>query len=307
MTQTNLRPRLVRRDPRTLTRLPVNARFFRKEEYDRLVENVRRDGCLTSVPLVYGGGEYDEGHELVLSGNHRCDAAVDADVFDIDVMLIEEHLTQQQLIALQLSHNAISGEDDPATLKQLYDQLDDVDWRAYSGLDDDQLNLLAEVSPEGLSEANLDFTTVSLIFLPSELDAARKAFDDARLGQNESWLAARADYEQTLDTLASVHAAHRVGNVATALHIILDVVERHLTDFRDGYTGPDSEAIHTGHVGLETVIGARTLPAPAAVAINKAIAAAEGRGEIPAGQGWQLLHRLADEYLSGPAAPRETA
>ncbi|MGC5004799.1 ParB N-terminal domain-containing protein [Streptomyces sp. DT203] len=294
-----LRPRLVRRNPADLQLLPVNARFFRKEEYDRLVENVRRDGCLTSVPLVYSGGEYEEGRELVLSGNHRTMAAVDAGVDAIDVMLIEEHLDEQQLIAIQLSHNSIAGEDDPATLKQLYEQLDDVDWRAYSGLDDEQLQLLAEVSPEGLSEANLDFATVSLVFLPLELEAAREAFDQARLGQDASWLAARADYEQTLDTLASTHAAHKVGNVATALHAILTIVENHLTDLQAGYQSPDGTPLHSGTVGLETVLGARTLPAPAAVTINKAISAAEGRGEIEQGQGWRLLERLAGEYLSG--------
>ncbi|MFF0395185.1 ParB N-terminal domain-containing protein [Streptomyces sp. NPDC005248] len=294
-----LRPRLVRRDPSSLQLLPVNARFMRKEEYDRLVENVRRDGCLTSVPLVYSGGEYEEGRELVLSGNHRTMAAVDAGIDAIDVMLIEEHLDEQQLIAIQLSHNSIAGEDDPATLKQLYEQLDDVDWRAYSGLDDDQLQLLAEVSPEGLSEANLDFATVSLVFLPMELEAAREAFDQARLGQNASWLAARADYEQTLDTLASTHAAHKVGNVATALHAILTIVENHLTDLQAGYQSPDGTPLHSGTVGLETVLGARSLPAPAAVTINKAISAAEGRGEIEQGQGWRLLERLAGEYLSG--------
>lgn len=295
-----LRPRLVRRNPANLQLLPVNARYMRKEEYDRLVANVRRDGCLTSVPLVYGGGEYEEGRELVLSGNHRTMAAVDAGVDEVDVMLIEEHLSEQQLVAIQLSHNSIAGEDDPATLKQLYDQLDDVDWRAYSGLDDDQLNLLAEVSPEGLSEANLDFATVSLIFLPPELEAARVAFDQARVGQNESWLAARADYEQVLDSLASTHAAHKVGNVATALHAILAIVENHLTDLQAGYQSPDGEPLHAGTVGLETVLGARSLPASAAVTINKAIAAAEGREEIPQGQGWRLLERLAGEYLAGP-------
>lgn len=51
---TRLKPRLVRRDPRLLTRLPVNARYMTKEEYDRLVENVRADGCLTSVPSSTG-------------------------------------------------------------------------------------------------------------------------------------------------------------------------------------------------------------------------------------------------------------
>lgn len=299
-TEPVLKRRLVRRDPRLLTRLPVNAHFQTKEEFDRLVENIKEDGCLTSVPLVYGAGEYEEGRELVLSGNHRCDAAVEAGLDEIDVFLIDDAQTKDQLIARQLSHNAITGKDDPATLQQLYDQIEDVDWRAYSGLDDAQLNLLAEVSPEGLSEANLDFATVSLIFLPAELKAAREAFNQARLGQNESWLVARADYEQTLDTLASTHAAHKVGNVATALHAILAIVENHLDELQEGYTNPDGSARHSGTVGLETVLGTRSLPAPAAVTINKAISAAEGRGEIEQGQGWRLLERLAGEYLSGP-------
>lgn len=295
-----IRPRFVQRDPSQLTRLPVNAHYQTKEEYDRLVANIKEDGCLTSVPLIYSGGEYAEGQELILSGNHRCDASVEASLPEITCMLIEDAQTKDQLIARQLSHNAITGKDDPATLQQLYDQIEDVDWRAYTGLDDDQLKLLAEVQPEGLSEANLDFATVSLIFLPPELEAAREAFDQARLGQNESWLAARADYQQTLDTLASTHAAHKVGNVATALHAILAIVERHLDELAEGYTAPDGTHLHTGHVGLETVLGSRTLPAPAAVTINKAISAAEGRGEIDQGQGWRLLERLAGEYLSGP-------
>lgn len=303
-----IRPRLVRRDPRTLTPLDMNARFMRKEEWDRLVANIAADGCLTSVPLIYGAGEYEEGRELILSGNHRTAAAVEVGLDEIDCMLIDDPQQKDELLARQLSHNAINGQDDPATLKALYDQIEDVDWRAYSGLDDDALGLLAEVNPEGLSEANLDFATVSLIFLPNELEAAREAFDQARLGQNESWLAARADYDQTLDTLASTHAAHKVGNVATALHAVLGIVEAHLTDLQAGYTSPQGEPLHTGQVGLETVLGARRLPAPAAVTINKAIAAAEGRGEIEQGQGWRLLERLAGEYLSGPNhVPSEAA
>ncbi|MFI9026318.1 ParB N-terminal domain-containing protein [Streptomyces sp. NPDC053560] len=305
-----IRPRLVRRDPRQLTPLAMNARFMRKEEWDRLVANVREDGCLTSVPLIYGAGEYAEGRELILSGNHRTAAAREVGLPEIDCMLIDDPQQKDELLARQLSHNSINGQDDPATLRELYDQIEDVDWRAYSGLDDDSLNLLAEVSPEGLSEANLDFANVSLVFLPNELEAARQAFNDARMGQNESWLAARADYDQTLDTLASAHAAHKVGNVATALHAILCIAERHLTDLQAGYTSPEGDALHTGRVGLETVLGARTLPAPAAVALNKAIAAAEGRGEIEQGQGWRLLERLAGEYLSGlnrtPAEPAQT-
>lgn len=66
---------------------------------------------------------------------------------EIDCMLIDDPQQKDELIARQLSHNSIVSQDDPATLKALYDQIEDVDWRAYSGLDDDSLGLLAEVSP----------------------------------------------------------------------------------------------------------------------------------------------------------------
>lgn len=36
---------------------------------------------------------------IILSGNDHCDAAVDAEVFEIDAILIDQHLTEQQSIA----------------------------------------------------------------------------------------------------------------------------------------------------------------------------------------------------------------
>lgn len=292
-------PRLVRRDPTRLTRLEVNARYMTKEEYDRLVGNVRRDGCLTSVPLIYGGGIYPEGEELIVSGNHRCNAAVDVGLPEVDAMLIDTPLTEQQLIALQLSHNAIAGHDDPATLRQLYERLDEVDWRTYSGLDDNQLELLAKVDMEGLAEANLDFLTVQVVFLPPELDAARKALEGARAGADQTWLAARADYDATLDALASAHQSHRVGNIATALAIVLAVFEQHLTDLQDGYQDEDGEATRAGAVPIETMFGTRTVPVETATAYNRAVARAAKAGDIAKGDAWGLLQRLADAYVAG--------
>ncbi len=292
-------PRLVRRDPKTLTRLTTNARYMRHEEYQRLVANVRRDGCLTSVPLIYAGaGEHAEGRELILSGNHRCNAAVDAGLTEVDAMLIDEQLTPDQLVAIQLSHNAIAGEDDPATLKQLYEQIDDVDWRGYAGLDDKELDLLDQVSLEGLSEANLDFQTITVVFLPPELDAAKTALDAVGTYAGGAWLAAYRDYNATLDALSSVHAAYQVGNIATALGIVLTVVENHLTDLQAGYLGPDGEPSRKGDTVLETVLGTRTLPVDTAAVLARAVKEAEKRGDTEPGKAWQLLDQLARDYLA---------
>ncbi|MBC9003860.1 ParB N-terminal domain-containing protein [Micromonospora aurantiaca] len=289
--------------PQDLTLLEVNARYMRKEQYDRLVANIKRDGCLTSVPLVWH--DVDNDRKVVLSGNHRVTASIDAGLTEITVMVVQQKLSRARQVALQLSHNAIAGEDDPATLKQLYEELDDVDWRAYSGLDDKQLDLLAQVDLEGLSEANLDFATVQLVFLPHELEAARASFDEVRkLTQADArWLAGYGDYESTLDALATAQGAHNVGNVATALGLILAVFERHLGELRDGVWLDEESGEPIGHahrlVPIETVLETRSMPADAAAVLHRAVDKLVRSGEVPADQRWRALELLAADYLAG--------
>ncbi|MGI5151323.1 ParB N-terminal domain-containing protein [Plantactinospora sp. CA-294935] len=298
-----LDPRLISCDPRELTLLEVNARYMRKEQYDRLVANIRRDGCLTSTPLVWH--DVDGDRKVVLSGNHRVKAAIDAGLPEVTVMVVQQKLSRSRQVALQLSHNAIAGEDDPATLKQLYEKLDDVDWRAYSGLDDKQLDLLAQVDLEGLSEANLDFATVQLVFLPHELDGARASFDEARklVQADARWIAGYVDYEPTLDALATSHGAHNVGNVATALGLILAVFERHLGELRDGvwYDPEAGEPIGNANrlVPIETILETRSMPADAGSVLARAVDRMVRKGDVPADQRWRALELLAADYLAG--------
>ena len=65
-----LQTRVVRRRLADLTLLKKNARFMRPDQFNRLVDNLRRDGVLTSLPLVFDG--------VVYSGNHRVKAALKA-------------------------------------------------------------------------------------------------------------------------------------------------------------------------------------------------------------------------------------
>lgn len=297
-----LQPKPVTRRLADLTLLEVNARYMTKEKYDRLVSNLAEDGALTSTPLIYGGdGEYLEGHELVLSGNHRVMAAMDAGLEEATFLLIEQRLPKAKQVALQLSHNAVEGEDDLAVLKQIYDSIDDIDARAYAGLDDKTLDLLDKVETQSLSEANLAFHTVSLVFLPDEADAARDALDSLSRAVDETWLAAYADYNKVLDALASAHASHNIGNVATALGVLVALTERHLTDLQDGYLDPSGEPRHSGHVGLEVVFGTRTVPAATAAALTRALKHAVADGTVESGKPWQLLDKMLAEYNDATA------
>lgn len=295
-----IKTKLEKRDPRTLKLLDVNARFMKKEQYDVLVANIERDGALTSVPLVWV--DPDTGVEEVLSGNHRTMASIDAGLETIDVMVIDQPLTQQQRVAIQLSHNAITGEDDPSTLRILYDSLDDVDMRLYSGLDDKTLDMLEENNVAPMSEANLEYQSVMLVFLPEELEHAKNAFDNAKKASAgaDMMMAGMEQYMRTLDALETAHSAANVTNVAAALSIIIDVFEENLESMQDYWRTEDYEPSKSKHgAPMETVFGSRLVTSKDAATINKAIDHARRLGDMPdGGTPWDFITQLASEYLN---------
>lgn len=276
---------------------PLNARFMKGETFRNLVKNITNDGTLTSVPLVR---EVEPGKFRILSGHHRVKAAMEAGIVDALCMVIDQPITRQQEVALVLSHNSLSGEDDPATLKELYNELDDPDWRWYSGLDDKTLALLDEVTTEGLSEANLDFSTVNLVFLPHEHEAAEAALVEARkrAGITSTWMANLTQYDKTLNALESTQGAYAIGNIATALGIILSVFETHIEDLQDGWVGPDGAPKTKKPVPMETCFGSRLAPGKDAALILRAMKLAKEQGDLPDDSNpWEWMSSLASTYL----------
>lgn len=292
-----MKAKMVEVDPREIKLLEVNARYMPHEQYAQLVANVRRDGILSSVPFCW---TTEAGELEVLSGNHRVQAAIDAELSTIDVMVAVGPLTEHQRVAIQLSHNSITGMDDPATLKALYESIGDIDLKDYAGLDDKMLDLLDKVSIESLSEAALEFTTVSLTFLPPELDAARQAFDQAgTMVADEQWIARMPDYGRMLDALDETRMSYNIGNVATALHVILSVYEENLSDLLPGAFDPDGDPKHAGNVPISVVVNARNVPAEAGAVIKRAIDRIADREELSKTTRWRALELMAADYLAG--------
>jgi len=293
----------VKRDPRKLKRLQVNARFMTKETFDRLTENIRQDGALTQWPLIWLEPGEEEGRELVLSGNHRTDAAVAAGLEEVDCILLDApDMESARATAIQLSHNSIAGEDDPATLKLLFESIDDVDWRAYAGLDDKTLDLLNEIEVEPLSEANLDFQQVQVFFLPDELERAQAALNEGtNWSADARWAGILPQYEPFLAALETARGAYGIGNTATAIGIILTIFERHLTDLAEGWIEPETGEGKAGKwPPVETILGARVMPAESAAIVRAAInrAIKDGAADKP----WLALEMICADYL---AAARE--
>jgi hypothetical protein len=296
-------PQMVQGDPRTLTLLDINARFLPHEQFRKLVTNIERDGCLTSTPLVWNDAE--SGRLVVLSGNHRTLAAIEAGLPQIWWMQIDEPLPRQRQIALQLSHNAITGQDDPAILKELYDELESVEWRQYTGLDDKTLDLLEKVDVASLGEANLDFASVQFMFLPGELERAEAAFDAARstATADQRWVAGLEQYEPVLDALETSRAAYKIGNSATALGVILTVFERHLAELAEGwFDAATGKPTRKGTVPMETLFGVREIPVESAAVVRAVVDQLVKDGRVPEKEPWRALEVLAASRTDDEAA-----
>lgn len=280
-------------DPRQLKLLSLNARYMRHEEYQKLVANIRRDGQLTSTPFCCKDGD----SYLVLSGNHRVKAAIAAGLQSITCLVTDDSLSDSQRLGIQLSHNALSGTDDLDILKELYSQIADFEWKEYSGLDDKTLAMLEKVSSQSMSEANLDFDTLTIVFLPEELQRAREILQSALdFGKHadETWLAKRSDYDDWLDAQESVMAASNVKNVATAVSLILRLFAANISQLQQEFVDVDDKR----WVPLETVFGRRKIPSSTAKKLIKALRKIQGQQRLKDHELWRGLDFIADAYLS---------
>lgn len=282
-------------DPREIKLLEVNARYMKHEDFVQLTDNIRKDGALSSTPFLWK--DPADGRYLCLSGNHRVMAAIDAGLKEITCLATDDELSEDQRIAIQLSHNSLVGQDDTATLKLLYDKILDTDIKKYSGLDDKTLELLDMISTVSISEANLQFHTLTMVFLPDELKNAQKVMDEAMEQAKRAdtvWLARVAEYDSWLDVQEATSSAYNVKNVATAVCLMLKYLSRNMDQLSEAWVDSDNDKMW---VPIETVIGRNKIPTGIAKLLKKALDKMVGSQKIKSKELWSGLEILAQTYL----------
>ena len=214
-------------NPKDIALLDKNARYMNHDMFQNLVGNIKKDGALSSLPLCW---KKPDGATVVLSGNHRVQAANQAGLSFIMVLVIERDLSRSEQVAIQLSHNAISGKDDQAILKSLWDEIEDIDLRQYAGLDSELLNELDKMEFCTISDAQPDFKQVILLFLPEEIDQLKALMQDADVlfSQHETFVASRLHYETMFNALVEVKEKFNIVNNPTALLKIFELAGERL-------------------------------------------------------------------------------
>lgn len=214
--------------------LEVNAHFMPAVKFNQLVENLKADGVMTSTPLLH--------ENVVVSGNHRVQAGIKAGIEDaefIEVLGVEGpdgatvSITRERLIAIQLSHNALVGEDDPNVLRVLYEDLA-LPLKAYSGITDEMLGA-EQLDLSSLSAGGVQYQEVMLTFLPN--DAAefaalleRMQALGARGGRMLVYAAAVEDWGKMFDAVVAVKEQLNIRNTAIAFRIMAELAVQKLEE-----------------------------------------------------------------------------
>ena len=220
--------RLMVVEPASLTLLKDNARFFKRETFRQLRDNIAADKRLSSVPLCY---RHEDGKLEVLSGNHRVQASIEAGLPHIIVLVITETLDKSRRIAIQLSHNALVGQDDQSILANLWAQVESVQDKLYSGLDSEMLKELEDVPLVNFTTPQVPAHMVTFMFTDGEQAQLSEILDllaDAARRSSAVHVFPGTQYAEFTKLLLDVKNAEKIRDSSLAMTRILEVMAEHL-------------------------------------------------------------------------------
>lgn len=202
-------------------------------EFARLVANVRTDGRLTSVLL---GCQLEDGNVEMLSGHHRRLAAIEVGLDLVDIIVITTPLDEDRKNAIQLSHNSVTGKDNPTVLADMYRNLG-LDAKMFSGLTDEVLDL-DKLTISGFS-AGVEYEELRFAFLPQDRAAFEAGLNKLKTSKAivATHLGRYSDFTAIFDALIAIKERKGVLNSALALMVMAELALERLNQVE-----PEGEA-----------------------------------------------------------------
>ncbi|MDI7225278.1 ParB N-terminal domain-containing protein [Leptospira santarosai] len=202
--------------------LTVNARYMTPDQMNRLVENVKKDGFLSQLPF---GVKIEEKFK-VISGNHRVTAAIKAKLEAILILYVEDIDTEREL-AIQLSHNSIAGQDDLGILKSLYLQIKELDWKEYSGIDEQALLNYQIPDLVPISESDIKLNEVRLFYGDLDLKQIDQTLEllEKKLIDEKRDRVVFGEFERFVEVMTEVKRRLNVKNHSVAFLKMIEICE----------------------------------------------------------------------------------
>ena len=202
-----------------------NARFMDQSTFRQLVANIKRDGELSSVPFLV---ERDNGRYTAVSGNHRVQAAKQAGIVKIFAMCIhEDKISNDEIRAIQLSHNSITGEDDVEILRQLLDEIQDVAMKEYAHISQEILDAVKDINYT-VELPNNEVVPVTFMFIDTnkvELDKLLEKLETYTAREIENMYLMDKDFLKRLNEVSNkVQAKFKIKAQALSICKMVELV-----------------------------------------------------------------------------------
>lgn len=197
----------------------LNARIMSKKAFAQLVKNIKKRGSLESLPYCVQKDDIIE----IVSGHHRIRACREAGIVEIPVLLDKSNLTRSQIVAKQLAHNSLVGEDDKAILLQLYSMMDNIDDKLEAFIDVDELKVDSIEKPEIINLAEkVNFKTMTFVFTEKEFNDIDKLLDRLQQeGSDEVRIADSKDFDKLVKKIEETKKLNSVKNISVALSLLV--------------------------------------------------------------------------------------
>ncbi|MCL2177104.1 MAG: ParB/RepB/Spo0J family partition protein [Firmicutes bacterium] len=280
-------------NPKELKLLEINARYMERQEFQRLVQNIKKDGRLTTVPF---GHRKECGTIEILSGNHRVMASIEAGLDEIEIMVSKDPLSHDKQVAIQLSHNAIVGKDDNAILNQLLNSIQTKDLKEYSAISEESLADYNKFINE-LKVPNFNYQVFNLLFAPEEISEIKNFLEyvEKMLGKNEKLIASFKHYDTYIELTSDVSKSLGVKNSATVFMAILELAKRNIEQLKHIWL---ESAKPNNYVPISTIIGRTDIKKSDAIILDKAVNLLLSRGKIKKKGKEEVLKYLSEFYMT---------
>lgn len=283
-------------NPKDVKLLKKNARFMDKKCFQNLVDNISKDGGVSSTPFCC---EDDDGGYTVLSGNHRIMAARDAGIEEVLIMVSRKQLNKNEKIAIELSHNALVGKDDITTLKEIWEEIDDIGAKYYAGLDDKTLDEMKKIGLSALAEVALEYKNISFMFLPSEAEKLNSTLEEITksASASEMVMARTEDFDRMINANTKIQQAYNIRNGAVAIMKLLDVFYRHQEELVEGWENDESKRVQW--IPVASILGEDCLPIEEAKVFQRTVQLMMDSGKLKKKEKHKAILLLCEQYLGG--------
>lgn len=173
----------------------LNANKMSEEDFQQLCENIGISG-LSSVPTCYR--RESDGMFVTISGHHRIKAAEKEGYTEIYIIYAEERdFEPDEIVAIQLSHNSLHGEDNKGILKRLFESIKTVQYKKFAHID---MNEIGTIDIESVNIIPMRETyNVSVVLYKQDIRLLEELTGCIREALDSSEYVILADQEKTED------------------------------------------------------------------------------------------------------------